>query len=93
MRRKPLDSNAAQAVAIQALTFLGAAPERLERFLDAAGLRPDMLRAAAKAPEFWAGVLDHLAADETLLIGFAEEARLSPDEVMAARHVLSPVME
>jgi hypothetical protein len=38
-------------------------------------------------------VLDHLAADEALLIQFAEVARLAPEEVMAARQVLSPVME
>lgn len=93
MRRKPLDSSTAQTVAIQALSFLSADPERLERFLAVTGLPPDALRAAAESPEFWAGVLDHLAADEALLIQFAETARIAPDEVMAARHVLSPVME
>lgn len=93
MRRKPLDSTAAEAIAIQALTFLGADPERLERFLAATGLRPDTLRVATAAPEFWAGLLDHMVSDDELLIQFAQDARIAPEEVMAARQILSPVME
>ena len=93
MRRKPLDSSAAEAIAIQALTFLAADPERLERFLVASGLRPETLRAATAAPDFWAGLLDYMVSDDELLIQLAKDARIAPEEVMAARQVLSPVME
>jgi len=93
MRRRAFNSGTAQAVAVQALTFLSEDPEQLEGFLAATGLRPDTLRAAAGQPEFWAGLLDHLACDDALLIRFAQDAGLSPEDVMAARQVLSPVAD
>lgn len=75
---------AAEHVAIQALTFIAADPERLGAFLAASGIGPADLRAAAREPQFLAGVLDHLAADETLLLAFAGEAGIDPATVMKA---------
>ncbi len=93
MIRKPLDPDAAQAVAIQALTYLGEDDERLGRFVEATGLHLDTLRSAATSPDFLAGVLDYLVSDESLLIAFAARLRIKPEAVMAAKYVLSPVME
>ena len=93
VRPRALDRQAAEEIAVAALAFLGRSEERLGAFLAASGLRPDTIRAAAADPGFFAGVLDHVAADEALLVAFAEEERLSPEAVMAARRVLSPVAE
>ena len=58
-------------MAIQALTFIAADPDRLGRFLAATGIGPGDIRAAAREPLFLAGVLDHIAGDEKLLLAFA----------------------
>jgi Protein of unknown function (DUF3572) len=80
---------AATELAIAALSFLAAEPERLERFLALTGLGPQSLRAAAREPSFLLGVLDHVAGDETLLLAFASEKAINPHDVGRARHALA----
>jgi hypothetical protein len=80
---------AATELAIAALSFLAAEPERLERFLALTGLGPQSLRAAAREPSFLLGVLDHVAGDETLLLAFASENAINPKDVGRARHALA----
>jgi hypothetical protein len=89
--RKPirLDRDAAESLAIQALTFLAAEPARLGRFLALTGIGPDKIRSAAASPGFLAGVLDHLASEEALLIDFAGAADIEPGQIERARRVLS----
>ena len=72
---------AAEAIAVQALVYLGGDPDRLSRFLALSGIEAADLRAAAAQPGFLVGVLDHLAADEALLTAFAEEAGILPGDV------------
>ena len=79
---------AAEALAIQALTFIAGDSERLGRFLAITGIGPTEIRSAASEPGFLAGVLDYLATDERLLIAFATEAEVDPDTVEKARSVL-----
>jgi hypothetical protein len=79
----------AEAVAIQALSFIAADAERLGKFLAVSGIGPERIRAAAREPDFLAGVLDHVAGEEALLRAFAEEAGLAPQEVMRARAALA----
>jgi hypothetical protein len=79
---------AAEALAVQALTYLGSDPERLGRFLTLSGLGPQSLRAAAQEAGFLAGVLDHIAGDEKLLLDFAAQAGFSPIDIDRARRVL-----
>ncbi|MGH6726864.1 MAG: DUF3572 domain-containing protein [Pseudolabrys sp.] len=69
-----LTKQAAEAVAIQALSFIAGDSERLGRFLAETGIGPAEIRTAAREPGFLIGVLDHLAADERLLTSFAAEA-------------------
>ena len=64
-------------------------PEQLGRFLAMTGIGPDSLREAARAPRFLAGVLDHVAADEALLLAFAAAKEIDPEAVMRARDVLT----
>jgi hypothetical protein len=80
---------AAEALAVQALSFIAADPERLGRFLAATGIGPGDIRAAAREPLFLAGVLDHIAADETLLLGFATDAKSKPGDIVRAQNALS----
>ena len=79
---------AAEALAVEALSFLAAEPERLGRFLALTGIGPDEIRDAAAAPHFLAGVLDHIVGDERLLIEFATQASLKPEAVMRAATAL-----
>src|ERR1700692_5000004 len=72
---------AATELAIAALSFLAGETERLERFLALTGLGPQSLRAAAREPSFLLGVLDHVASDETLLLAFANENGINPEDV------------
>ncbi len=80
-------------LAVGALGFLAADPERLERFLALSGIEPATIRLAAREPGFLAGVLDHLAGDEKLLLTFAAENGVSPEDVRRARTVLSGPIE
>ena len=79
----------AENLAIQALGFLAADPERLGAFLAATGIGPEAIRKAAAEPSFLAGVLDHVCGDEALLLGVAEHAAIAPQEVEHAQAVLS----
>ena len=93
-RRKSEDRNgggraAAEQLAIAALGFIAGEPERLGRFLAMTGLGPASIRDAAREPHFLAGVLDHLSADESLLVAFATEHAVGPDAVMRARAALT----
>jgi hypothetical protein len=89
-QRPGLTRKLAEAMAVQALTFLAEDSQRLQRFVAFTGIDPEEIRAAAQRPEFLAGVLDHLAADESLLIAFAEHARIDPLQVRRASHLLVP---
>src|SRR5919201_2951648 len=80
---------AAEDLAIAALGFIAAEPERLRRFLALTGIAPDCIREAAREPQFLVGVLDHVVGDERLLLAFAAEHEVNPETVMRARDALS----
>jgi hypothetical protein len=82
-------NEAATELAIAALTFLAGETERLERFLALTGLGPQSLRAAAREPSFLLGVLDHVTGDEALLLTFASENGIDPEDVGRARDALA----
>jgi hypothetical protein len=84
---------AAEALAIEALGFLAAEPERLDRFMTLCGLSPDTLRTAASSPGFLGAVLNHLTQDDALLIAFAETAGCDPKLILTARNCLDPPAE
>ena len=80
--------DSARSLAVSALTFIAADPDRLSRFLGITGLGPDNLRTAATDPAFLGSVLDYLVADEGLLVGFAADAGLKPAAVARAHAAL-----
>ncbi|CAH1648761.1 conserved hypothetical protein [Hyphomicrobiales bacterium] len=79
----------AETLALRALGFLAAEPERIEPFLSMTGLNPANLRAAASEPGFLSAVLDHIAGSDSLLLEFAENLRLNPEIVASARQLLA----
>ncbi len=79
----------AQAIAIEALSFLSAEEERLERFFALSGLDHASLRDAAREPGFLGAVLDHYAADEPLLIAFAQNSGRDPMVIIHAQQTLA----
>ncbi|WP_026782225.1 DUF3572 domain-containing protein [Pleomorphomonas koreensis] len=86
---KRLSVEAAEQLAISALSHLAGNPDALGRFLSLSGIGPADLRAAAREPGFLAGVLEFFLADESLLLAFVEEAQFRPTMVAAAHHLLS----
>jgi hypothetical protein len=76
-----LTQEAAEGLAIQALTFIAGDGERLGRFLATTGIGPAQIRAAAQEPGFLIGVLDYLAGDERLLSAFAAETGVNPANI------------
>jgi hypothetical protein len=80
---------AAETLAVTALSYLASDPEQLGRFLATTGIGPERIREAARDPSFLVGVLDYFASDETLLVAFAREAGFDPSHVERARAALS----
>ena len=83
-----LTREAAETLAIQAFTFIAEEPQSLSRFLDASGLSAERVRAASREPGFLAGVLEHILADENLLVAFAHSAGIDPADVARAAGTL-----
>jgi hypothetical protein len=83
----------ANALAVGALVFLAADPDRMGRFLALTGIEPQTIRLAAREPGFLAGVLDHIAGDESLLLAFAEQNSIRPQDVTRARVLLAGPVE
>lgn len=78
----------AQTIALHALTFIARDPEVLGTFLTTTGIGPQELKDKMSDPEVMGGVLDHLIADDRLMMEFCNEMVLSPETVMLARRAL-----
>jgi tetraacyldisaccharide-1-P 4'-kinase len=76
-------------LAVAALGFIAGEPQRLDRFLEMTGVALESLREASRETHFLAGVLDHISGDEPLLLAFAAQTGIDPNEVMRARAVLT----
>lgn len=89
-KRTGLSQDDAEALAIDALSFLAADPGLLAQFAAVTGHTPATIRAEASSPQFLAGILDFLMGDESLLLVFASHQGITPPEIMAARRKLAP---
>jgi hypothetical protein len=89
MKTRPLAAReAAEAISIQALSFIASDAERLGRFLAVTGIGPGEIRAASREPRFLAGVLEFLVSDQRLAAEFATEAGYYPDDLAKAHIAL-----
>ncbi|MBX3531034.1 MAG: DUF3572 domain-containing protein [Rhizobiaceae bacterium] len=82
------DREASEALAIEALGFVAADPELLQRFLALTGIEAADIRAAARQSGFLAGVLAFVAAHEPTLLAFAASAGRPAQTVLAAMRAL-----
>ena len=92
-KRPPYSRPTAEMLAVQALAFIAEDNTRLSGFIVSTGIAVQSIRDAAREPNFLAGVLEHILADENLLIAFADSARVNPAEVARARQALGEVWE
>lgn len=83
---RPQDS--AEAIALQALSWLASNDEVFPVFLGATGAAIKDLPAAAQDPDFLASVLDFLVMEDAWVIGFCEAAGLPYEAPMQARAAL-----
>jgi hypothetical protein len=94
MQKQPAYSReTAEMLAVQALAFIAEDDSRLGAFVASTGIAVQSIRAAAREPDFLAGVLEHILSDETLLIAFADGAGINPAEVPRARQALGTIWE
>ncbi len=89
--RKPVQNprEVAEIVAIQALSFIAAEPERLGLFLAESGIGPETLRSAAKDPHFLGQVLSFVMRDDATVKAFSAVAKLHPTNIAAAHQALN----
>jgi hypothetical protein len=90
MAKTALDAGGAQIISLKALAFLAGEPSRLQRFINLTGLEPEGIAGMATETPFQAAVLEHLLADEQLLVEFCESENLEPFLLAAALQVLDP---
>jgi hypothetical protein len=82
------DRDAAESLAVEALGFVAADAELLQRFLAVTGIEAADIRAAARQSGFLAGVLGFVAAHEPTLLAFAVSAGRPAETVLAAMRAL-----
>ncbi|MEE9314349.1 MAG: DUF3572 domain-containing protein [Rhizobiaceae bacterium] len=85
-----LSKNAAESIAVSGLQRLASDDDLLLRFCNLTGILANEMRDAASQPHFLVGVLDFYLAYEPDLLAWAEADGMSPESVVAARHVLAP---
>lgn len=88
-----MTSQAAEEIAIKALTFLSNDPELMGRFLALSGLDPVGLKEVIAEPSFLAGILDFLLMDDSLLLTFVSNVSLNPHDIASAKAVLDPMSQ
>ena len=82
------DDKDADTLALQALAWTLAEPDRTQRLMATTGLAPADLRARAGAPETLAALLGFLEAHEPDLVACAEQIGVAPARLVAARAAL-----
>ncbi|WP_128563126.1 DUF3572 domain-containing protein [Methylobacterium crusticola] len=85
-----LSQAAAEALAGDVFGFVTGDPGRLMRFMESSGLSPAALRQAAESPDLVAGLLDHVVADEELLVACAAALDVPPERITLAWRRLGP---
>jgi len=87
-----LSQDSAEAIALQALSYLVGQPDALQRFTALTGLASDDIRRLANDAAFLAGVLDYYLGNEAELLAMCNEVGLAPDLPLQARRVLPGAM-
>jgi hypothetical protein len=72
------------------LGHLAENPEELARFLDFAGYTPQGLRNALNSAQLNRGLIEYVAANESLMLSLCANAGITPEQFMAVWHKLNP---
>jgi hypothetical protein len=83
-----LSQEAAETVALQALTWLAGNEDLLPVFLGSTGASEADLRTRMSSPDFLLSVLDFLMMDDAWVIAFCDASSIPYERPMQARHVL-----
>jgi len=83
-----VDRNAAEALALQAVTMILADENLLPRFLALTGCAGDELRARIADPDFLGAVLDFVLENDETVQRLADGTRIAPEAVRVARSKL-----
>ena len=78
---KSTDDSQDEILAIRALGFLASDSDRFERFLSLSGMTAEAVRNAATSKQVLKGVLEHILADESLLLVFCSEINAPPEDI------------
>lgn len=84
----PISAEAAETLALQALSWLVGNDDLLPVFLGATGTSEDDLKARAADPEFLGSVLDFLMMDDAWIIAFCDSGDIGYEQPMLARAAL-----
>ncbi len=85
-----LSQDAAQEIAVSALTHLAGDDDLLMRFAALSGIQTTDMRTAAGEPGFLVGVLDFFLSHEPDLLTWTSAHNIDPEQVFVARHALQP---
>jgi hypothetical protein len=83
-----LSQEAAETVALQALTWLAGNEDLLPVFLGSTGASEADLRTRMSSPDFLLSVLDFLMMDDAWVIAFCDASSIPYERPMQARHAL-----
>jgi hypothetical protein len=72
------------------LGHLAENPEELARFLDYAGYTPQGLRNALNSAQLTRGLIEYVAANESVMLSLCANAGIKPEQFMAVWHKLNP---
>ncbi len=86
--RGPDTNPDADELALRALVWTLAEPQRAGRLLDLTGLTPSDLKARAGSPAVLGAVLGFLEANEPDLVACADELGVRPETLVRAREAL-----
>jgi len=75
-------------IALKILQFLVSDENRVQALLMTTGLSPEDLRRGASDPAFLAGIVDYLLTDDRMIIAFAAEEGLKPENIVSVRRSL-----
>ena len=78
----------ASSIALQFIGFLVSDEERLERFSALSGMGLGDLKDGAENAVFQGFLLDYAMQDEALILSFAENHNISPEQLASARRAL-----
>jgi hypothetical protein len=78
----------ASVIALNFIAFLASGEERMERFSALTGMFLDDLKNGARDPKFQGLVLEYALQDESLILEFASNENIAPENIQMARFAL-----